>query len=156
MHTLSFVGAFVGSCQRAGQFEQRLKSLPVVGNQVLKSWPPSLWKRLGAQDPQYCISRRVWLLCQCWHPHSALAVPWLAPPWSPPGEAVWGDRGVTAAIHCPSTPSADEAHCCPIINLSHRTSRIFNLAVSYSLSWVQTTLFCMGTCINIAILPTSG
>lgn len=152
MHTPSFVEALVGGCCRAGQFVQWLKSLPVVGNQALKSWSSPLPKRLGAQDPQSWVSRKHFGSCaSAGTPasHFALAVPWLAPAGASQVR-LWGHRGVT------STPSSDEACCYHIISLSNKTSKIFNLVVPYSLSWVQAALFYISTYINIIILPTSG
>lgn len=65
-------------------------------------------------------------------------------------------RDVTAASYRLSTGSGDEGHYCYIISLLNKTSEIFNLAVCCHVSWVQTALFYMSTCINIAIPSASG
>lgn len=167
---------FTGTWRRRALPGQRDKSLLIVGNQVLKSSSSLLWRWLGAQTlpAEMYLQERFWLLCRCWHPYTSFCTDnvmtgsSLNPPeccglqqgcvWSQ--QALAHPRGgrddVTAASYCLSTRSGDEAHHCYIISLFNKTSKIFNLAVCYHVSWVQTALFYMSTCINIAIPSTSG
>lgn len=114
-------------------------------------WAAKLW---SSGPAGLCLQGTFWLLCQGW----PLILPWQCHGWllldSPRrGCGLSGcDCCQLLSIH----PSSAEAHCYHIMGLFNRAPKIFNLAVSCCLSWVQTALFYTSTCIYIVILPTSG
>lgn len=127
----------------------------------------------SAPPAEMYLQERFWLSCRCWHPYTSFCTDdvmtgsSLNPPeccglqqgcvWSQQALAhPHGGRDVTTVSYCLSTRSGHEAHHCYIISLFNKTSKIFNLAVSYHISWVQTALFYMSTCINIVIPTISG
>lgn len=91
---------FMGTWSWRALFGQRVKSLPVMGNHVWKSWSSPLWRWLGAQKPPGMFLQEIfWLLCQCWHltPRFAPAMSWLTLPWTLLGAGGSAGRCVVTA-----------------------------------------------------------
>lgn len=121
----------------------------------------TVWRWVGAQKPPECICRRHCAFCAgvdiLHHQCCDLLLP----------EPSWVPCVATAALSTPrcrmgceclclSTASSAEGQCCYILCLLNRTSKIFNLALSNYVSWVQTAYFYMNTYINIVILSDSS
>lgn len=158
---------FMGTWRWRALPGQRVKSLPVMGNHVWKSWSSALWRWLGAQrSPEMSLQEIFWLLCQCWHLYTAFCTGDVTSDSSlnPPecrglGRTACGHRrhpSVLGRTGCDRTPSSAEGHVCDIIRLLNKTSRVFNLAVCSHVSWVQTALFYTNTSINVVIPSTRG